>query len=133
MASLIYVDTHVATWLYAGRTDLFPDLALRTIRTKQLVASPMVLLELEYLFETGRTAQPGLTVFEALQEDIDLRHCDLPFERVIKRAIAQTWTRDPFDRIIVGQAAVNGAPLLTKDGTLRQHYEHAFWDDTASN
>jgi PIN domain nuclease of toxin-antitoxin system len=40
----------------------------------------------------------------------------------------QTWTRDPFDRIIVAQARLRGAPLLTKDRTIQTHHAEAFWD-----
>jgi len=37
------------------------------------------------------------------------------------------WTRDPFDRIIVGNAAAENAVLITKDNSILEHYEHAVW------
>jgi len=37
------------------------------------------------------------------------------------------WTRDPFDRLIVGLAALAGSALLTKDRTIRKHYRKATW------
>src|SRR6266446_4317453 len=36
-------------------------------------------------------------------------------------------TRDPFDRIIVGQAALQQRTLVTKDCAMRDHYPYALW------
>jgi PIN domain nuclease of toxin-antitoxin system len=35
------------------------------------------------------------------------------------------WTRDPFDRIIAAQAAVDATPLLTRDRIILSNYPHA--------
>src|ERR1700724_2789856 len=129
MAALIYLDTHVVAWLFAGRIDLLPIAARRRIDTSDLLISPMVELELEYLFETRRPARPGHDVVDSLRQELGLRICDLPFPQVIEAALQQAWTRDPFDRILVGQATLRQAPLLTKDALIRQHYAHATWDD----
>ncbi len=127
MATVIYADTHVAAWLYAGRTDLIPPRARALLEDRPVLVSPMVALELEYLFETGRTAEPARTVLEALSRDIGLRLCDLPFPDVAAAAVRQSWTRDPFDRIIVAQAALRRAPLVTRDADIRAHYDRALW------
>jgi PIN domain nuclease of toxin-antitoxin system len=124
---LIYADTHVVAWLYAGRPDLIPPRARRLIEDNPLLVSPMVALELEYLFATGRTSEPARTVLQALGRDIGLRLCDLPFPDVAGVAMRQSWTRDPFDRIIVAQAALRRTSLITKDATIRAHYDRAFW------
>lgn len=127
MASVIYADTHVVAWLYAGRVDLVPPRARALIEDHALLVSPMVALELEYLFETGRTATPARVVLQALGQDIGLRLCDLPFADVTEAAIRQSWTRDPFDRVIVAQAAVRRSPLITRDTNIRTHYGRALW------
>jgi PIN domain nuclease of toxin-antitoxin system len=127
VATLIYADTHVVAWLYAGRPDLIPPRARRLIEDNPLLVSPMVALELEYLFETGRTSEPARTVLQALGRDIGLRLCDLPFPDVAGVAMRQSWTRDPFDRMIVAQAALRRTSLITKDATIRAHYDRAFW------
>jgi PIN domain nuclease of toxin-antitoxin system len=87
----------------------------------------MVALELEYLFKTGRTSEPARSVLQALGRDLGLRLCDLPFPDVAGAALRQSWTRDPFDRIIVAQAAVRRAPLITRDADIRAHYSRALW------
>jgi len=124
---LIHADTHVIAWLYAGRSDLIPPRARRLIEDNPLVISPIVALELEYLFETGRTSEPARTVLQALGRDIGLRLCDLPFADVAGAAMRQSWTRDPFDRIIVAQAALRRTSLITKDAVIRAHYDRALW------
>jgi PIN domain nuclease of toxin-antitoxin system len=52
---------------------------------------------------------------------------NMPFNKVIDSAMKQLWTRDPFDRIIVGHAAVNQSGLLTKDETIGKNYAYVIW------
>jgi PIN domain nuclease of toxin-antitoxin system len=42
-------------------------------------------------------------------------------------AMAQKWTRDPFDRLISSNAICAGSPLLTKDATILEHCSCATW------
>jgi len=127
MASLIYLDTHVAAWMYAGRTDLFPAGVRSLLEEHDLLISPAVKLELQYLYEIRRTAEPARTVVAALERDVGLAVCDLPFQEVVEVALAQSWTRDPFDRLIVSQAALRGLRLLTKDRNIRGNFAEAIW------
>jgi PIN domain nuclease of toxin-antitoxin system len=129
MATLTYLDTHVVAWLFAGRLELLPAGARKILEAGELLISPAVELELEYLFEIQRVVRPGREVVETLRQEIGLKVCDLPFPQVIDAARAQSWTRDPFDRILVGQAAVRKDPLLTKDDHIRRHYALARWND----
>ncbi len=45
----------------------------------------------------------------------------------VERARAIKWTRDPFDRLIVAQAAVNDESLLTRDKIIRANDARAIW------
>ena len=63
-----------------------------------------------------------------LSDEIGLTVCDLAFALVAARARDERWTRDPFDRLIVAQAQVRGAPLLTRDDHIHRHYARAIWD-----
>ena len=54
---MIHLDTHVVVWLYAGRTDLLSAAAVEAIEEHSMAISPIVLLELEYLHEIGRTTE----------------------------------------------------------------------------
>ena len=126
---MIYLDTHVVAWLFAGRVDLLPRPVVEFIDRDELLISPIVALELQYLFEIARTTEPAKVVVEALTRELGLKSCDLPFTEVIVEALNQSWTRDPFDRIIVSHAQLRGTSLLTKDQTIRDHFTHALWPD----
>ena len=128
MATLAYLDTHVLAWLYAGRIDLLPDLAREIIERSTLLISPMVELELQYLFEIGRVREPAESVCGTLAAKLDIRTCSLSFSSVVKEALNQVWTRDPFDRLITAQASLGRAPLVTKDATIQSHYALAIWN-----
>jgi PIN domain nuclease of toxin-antitoxin system len=99
------------------------------LNASDLYISPMVVLELQYLYEIGRTTEPGNVVVLDLSQRIGLRVSEEPFQRVIALALQQTWTHDPFDRIIVGQAALQQRTLVTKDRAMRDHYPYALWDE----
>jgi len=123
-----YLDTHVVAWLYAGRLELLSPAARRRVDADDLLVSPMVALELEYLYESGKVRTPAGPVLEALGNDLGLRQCALPFARVVAAAREMTWTRDPFDRLITAHAATAGAVLVTKDRQVRENYPAALWD-----
>ena len=84
---MIYLDTHVVAWLYTGDLGLFPAGVRRWLEEEELLISPMVELELQYLHEVGRTKVPGAEVVAALAAEIGLSRCDLPFEQVIAEAV----------------------------------------------
>lgn len=129
MATVTYLDTHVVVWLYAGEVGRFHGAVRAALRRDELRVSPMVLLELAYLHETGRTTVPGEIVVAELAARLGLSVCDAPFPEVARIAAGMTWTRDPFDRIIVAQAARSSAPLLSKDEQIREQYPQAVWAD----
>ncbi len=88
----------------------------------------MVLLEFEYMNEIGRSALRGNDVLRKLEQEVGVRVCDLPFADVARAALDEKWTRDPFDRIIVAQARLNGlAPLISSDEEIAEHYPRTVW------
>jgi PIN domain nuclease of toxin-antitoxin system len=123
----VYLDTHVVVWLYAGAVELLSDRARELVEGSDLLVSPMVLLELEYLCETGRTTECGDAVVEQLGRTIGLETCDAGFRHVARLAATMRWTRDPFDRIIVAQAMCRESLLLSKDRAIRDNYSKAVW------
>lgn len=125
---MTYLDTHVVVWLYYGRTKRLSREAVRQIeKADRLLISPMVELELEYLYRRSRIADAPGEILADLRGRIGLGLCDLPFALVAHHAIAVTWTEDVFDRIIVAQAAATDASLLTPDAAVLEHYPHAIW------
>ena len=125
---LIHLDTHVVAWLYALGASSLSERAVEAIEAAAEVrCSPMVRLELQYLHEIGRVRDTPVVVFDSLAAALGLRMCDEPFFAVAREAERQSWTRDPFDRIIVAHAELAGAPLVTKDATIHAAYARALW------
>lgn len=124
---MIYLDTHVIAWLYAGKVELIPESIQNRISKEELLISPMVSLELQYLFEIGCVSEQGSDVVQDMGKRIGLMICELPFDVVINFAVKQKWTRDPFDRIIVAQASLHSSKLVTKDESMLENYKFALW------
>ena len=124
---MIYLDTHVVVWLYAGLTEKISPKATELINANPLYISPMVQLELEYLNEIGRITVGSAIIVETLSISIGLELCQLSFPQIITEAVTETWTRDPFDRIIVAHAKSRKAELLTKDSSILENYPKAIW------
>lgn len=124
---MIMLDTHVVAWLYAGQQENLSKKVLQVLENQQLYVSPMVELELQYLHEIGRIRPLGKAIVEDLTHRIELQIATTPFERVVQCALILHWTRDPFDRLIVGNAEAEHANLLTADKIIRRHYRRAIW------
>lgn len=127
MAAVAYLDTHVVAWLFAGDAARLSAAARGALESHDLLISPAVVMELQYFYETKRVADRAEVVVSDLQHRVMLRVCDLPFPDVARHALTLSWTRDPFDRFIVAQAAVRDAALVTKDRILRKRYSASIW------
>jgi PIN domain nuclease of toxin-antitoxin system len=123
-----YLDTHVAAWLFAGATERLSAAARAEIDANDLLVSPMVLLELEYLYERKRVSLESRSVYVYLNSRFGVSLCGFPFPAVATEAASIRWVSDPFDRIIVAQAQANGeSKLITADTLIRRHYPPAVW------
>ncbi|MFQ5628596.1 MAG: type II toxin-antitoxin system VapC family toxin [bacterium] len=124
---MIYLDTHIAAWLYVGQTKKLSEDAKRLINEDDIFISAVVRLELQYLYEIQRIADEANKIILDLSDRIGLKICDKSFHTIVSGALDLTWTRDPFDRIIVANAALNSNILLTKDQNILQNYTYARW------
>ena len=125
---IAYLDTQIVIWLHSSGLSNLTEEAKRQIEANDLLISPMVLLELEYLFDRKRSNASAMTMYMYLHTAVGLTLCSFPFSAIAKEALSCKWTRDPFDRIIVSQAKANAeAVLITSDRRIRQHYPGAKW------
>lgn len=125
---MIHLDTHVVVWLYAGNvTGLLAPVA-PLLEREDLAVSPMVELELEHLHEIGRLKPTGRAVLDDLAARVGLQRRDMAFAAAVGVAAGLQWTRDPFDRLIVASAVVEGVGLLTRDETILEKFDGAVWD-----
>lgn len=122
---MIYLDTHIVVWLYAGKVEKLTKQSRDLINDNQVLISPIVRLELQYLFEIQRITDDAKLIVSDLSDRIGLKICDKNFNTIMSNALEYSWTRDPFDRIIVANADINQNILLTKDQTILNHYKKA--------
>lgn len=124
---MIYLDTHAVVWLYAGLADKF-NAPVRVLMNEQdLAISPIVRLELQFLHEIHRVTEEADTIVADLANRIGLTIGNLDFYTTISRALEISWTRDPFDRIIVANASLDNSILVSKDQNILGHYPFAKW------
>ena len=114
-------------WLFEARLQKLSKTARRTLDSADPVISAAVIYEWGMLHEAGKANVPPSAMLAALTRSIGLTVCGLPFRDVVEQAIAEGWTRDPFDRLIVANARAAGAPLVTADERILARYSRAIW------
>jgi PIN domain nuclease of toxin-antitoxin system len=124
---VVHLDTHIVCWLYEGRLDLLSAAARDAVERGQLAVSPIVDLELQLLHEIGRILKGSAPVLATLAREIGLQATATEFSILVTAARELTWTRDPFDRLIVADAMLAGARLVTKDRLIRKHCPASVW------
>lgn len=127
MDGLIRLDTHVVVWLYTGQVEELSAKAVAALEQHVPTISPVVQLELDYLHEIDRLVVGGADIVGDLHHRIGLRVSEVALDALVNAAAALVWTRDPFDRLIVADALVAGAGLVTKDRTIHDHTKIARW------
>lgn len=122
-----FLDTHAAIGLYEGDEGVFGQAAINLIERVALFLSPVVRLELALLHEIGRVEIGPDEILRGLTDDWGVVVADDPIAAVIARAMSLTWTRDPFDRLLVATAMLHRAPLITRDQKMHEHFSEAVW------
>ncbi|HZU96217.1 MAG TPA: PIN domain-containing protein [Planctomycetota bacterium] len=117
--SQILLDTHALVWLESDHP--------RAKKLKRAAApfaiSPATLLEVQLLLEHGRIRLKSSTTLEDLADDERWKVDEPPARAWFEAARPLTWTRDPFDRIIVAHALYRGWRLATADSTVLEHLD----------
>lgn len=125
---IAYLDTHVVVWLCENKLSSISAPALDALNEHDLLISPMVLIELNFLYQIKRIIRAPQDLAKQLRMQINVQVCNHSFTDLTETALFETWTRDPFDLMIVSHAKANGfAPLITSDDNIRNHYPKAIW------
>ncbi len=123
-----YLDTHVVIWLCESKLAKLSPPALDAINDNDLLISPAVLIELNFLLQIGRIIRNPLDLARQLRTQLAVRVCNHSFADLAETALFESWTRDPFDLMIVAHAKANNySPLVTQDEKIRAHYPKAVW------
>jgi PIN domain nuclease of toxin-antitoxin system len=111
-ALVILLDTNALIWVEQAHARTRRLIAGR----RRLYVSPATLLELQFLHEAGkiRLKAPVQSIIDDDRWIMD----DPPAMSWFVRALDLTWTRDPFDRLLVAHAHLRGWRLATSDGRL---------------
>lgn len=120
------VDTNVVIWWLDERFDrLTPSARSAVEGVGDLTISTIAIWEIAIKRSVGRLRMPDdvvdrLVATGATLLPITPRHADrvsaLPFHH-----------RDPFDRMLVAQAQIEGMPILSSDETLRSYDVEVIW------
>ena len=109
---VILLDTNALIWLEQRHRR-----ARRLQDAGPLYISPASLFELQFLVEVGRIRMTAGGI-EALAHDDRWLLDDPPASAWFLEAVDLSWTRDPFDRLIVAHARVRGWRVATGDAAL---------------
>ncbi len=127
----VLLDTHAALWWLADDARL-SEAARETIAgSEQPLVSAGTLFEVAIKASLGKLQVPDTWMDELLTEGFVLlaitpSHARalraLPFVQRSGRPI-----RDPFDRLLVAQAAVESVPIVTRDPSISAHGAAVVW------
>ena len=84
--------------------------------------SPVSLLEIQYLSEVGRLEVHNPEFTETILGDGRFIVDEVPLLSLVRHALGLSWTRDPFDRLLVAHSTARRVPLCTTDRTIRAHH-----------
>ncbi len=124
----VHLDTHVALWFYGGRSELLSPRACSMIEEGDVFISPIVILEIQFLRESGRINVKADRFLRDMHTELGFKLSPVSLLDVNLQAVELSWTRDPFDRMIVASAMADEARLLTRDRKILKHYKKAVWD-----
>jgi PIN domain nuclease of toxin-antitoxin system len=116
----VLLDTHFLLWILLGSRRLGPYSWIDHYRPWGV--SPISLLEIAFLAEIGRLEVENPELTDRLLDDPRFVVDEVPLLPLVRNAIALTWTRDPFDRLLAAHSEARRAPLITLDRTLRRYH-----------
>ena len=125
--TLVFLDTHIVVWLYAGLLDKITDAAKKAIEESDLLVSQVVRLELQYLFEIGRIKARPDTIINSLSKTIGLKISDIAFSQIIEEALKLKWTIDVFDRFLVTEAKALKHGFVSADRDIQANFRQTIW------
>jgi PIN domain nuclease of toxin-antitoxin system len=112
----LLLDTHVALWTIAGDATLGADFLDRLRHDPDIFLSPVSLCEITIKQAAGKLAGPP-DLAERVR-DMGFRELPVTHGHAITAGRLPPHHRDPFDRMLVAQAASEGMTLVSRDASI---------------
>jgi len=125
------LDTHVFLWLL-GDPARVPEATMTRLKdpSTRLLVSAVSAFEVSTKHRIGKLPDVGPLLFDWERRVAAMRAEDLPLQaRHSLLAGALDWEhRDPFDRLLVAQAILEDATLVTSDDVVRRKAPRSLWE-----
>jgi len=125
------LDTHAALWWLADETRLSAAAREAIAASEQPLVSAGTLFEVAIKASLGKLKVSDGWIDELLAEGFVLLSITPAHERALRALpfveLAGRPIRDPFDRLLVAQAAVEGVPIVTRDPSIAAHGAATLW------
>ena len=114
------LDTHFLLWILVSSRRLrqFPWLE----RYRPWGVSPVSLLEVQMLSETGRLRLKERDITKALANDLRFVIDEPALAALVQRSLELSWTRDPFDRLLAAHSLVRRIPFCSLDSVMLENH-----------
>jgi PIN domain nuclease of toxin-antitoxin system len=126
------LDTHTLVWAVCDAKQLSPKVTTILESPKNIrLVSPVSIWEMSIKFAKGKW--PEVESFldeEQLQRDLSQLAAEellISFRHTRLAGLFKQDHQDPFDRLLIAQAVLEGTPILSKDKSLDAFPVHRIW------
>ncbi|MEU4773253.1 type II toxin-antitoxin system VapC family toxin [Micromonospora sp. NPDC023644] len=112
----LLLDTHVALWAITGDATLAQDFLERLRHDPDIFLSPVSLWEITIKQTAGKLVGPADLAEQV--RDMGFRELPVTHAHAVAAGRLPFHHRDPFDRMLVAQAVVEGLTLVTRDASI---------------
>lgn len=112
----LLLDTHIALWAITGDQTLGEEFLDRLRHDPDIFLSPVSLWEITIKQAAGKLAGPA-DLAERVR-DMAFRELPVTHTHAIAAARLPPHHRDPFDRMLVAQATIEGLKLVSRDTSI---------------
>lgn len=126
----LLLDTHAFIWWDSEPDKLSPKvLALCQDRRNELLVSVVSLWEMQIKLQLGklRLALPLREIVENQQQTNNVEILPVTLEHILALEGLPAHHKDPFDRLLVAQAIVEGAALASGDLNVAKYPVQVIW------
>ncbi len=115
----LLLDTHIALWGLVGAPALGADLLDRLRHDPDVFLSPVTIWEITIKQTAGKLDGPA-DLAERVR-DMGFRELPVTLAHTLVAGRLPLLHRDPFDRMLVAQATVEGFTLVTRDADIQRY------------